>query len=404
MNHRDITITTKLRVLGVFAVMLLIALTLVGYTLAFFNDIRVEGTRSIPIYYDVLEGRDIAKIESEHRVIYLSQERAEALLEEGSYIVLREVMRESFLSGNLQMYHVNGGSLYEVRDANGSYYFLNPNPSNGYIPIVVILSILTLGLIFVVYYLIHSSLTPLKQLREQIEIFEKSGTLCLEGQHISHDEVGEVSRAFVKVVQKLNRLQNARKLFLRNIMHEFKTPLAKGKLVTTISDTPHTPLLEKIFDTQQALLEGLGTIESIMSEVIVFDIRTYTVIDLVESAVDELGCDTKLVEVNVGDTLIETDFYYFTLIVKNLLSNAMKYKTKAEVEVYCEGGLLIVANHGVPLNKPFEEYLQPFTTSSENKLESMGLGLYIVQEIAMRMGRTVHYDYVKGVHQFGIEL
>lgn len=403
LNHKNIRIATKLRILGVFTVILLLVLTAVGYTLAFFNDIRNEGMRAIPIYHETRKNIPVSEIENKHNVRYLSQKEARELLKTAQFIVLKKMMRESFFSGNLQMYYVRGGAMYEVRNSHQSFYYFNPNPSNAYIPIVIVLSLVALGLIVLIYYLIHSSIKPLENLRKRIELFEMNGNFRLE-EKSANDEVGEVSNAFEKVVKKLNRLQESRKLFLRNIMHEFKTPLAKGKLVVTMSDTVHTPVLQKIFDTQQVLLEGLGTIESIMSEVIVFDNHTYAMIDLVENTVDELEYDETELEIDVGETLIQTDFYYFTLALKNLISNAMKYKSEGKVKVIYENHMLNVYNKGAPLIKPFQEYLQPFVSSSENKLESMGLGLYVVNEIVSRMGTRLEYSYQNRTHCFGIDI
>lgn len=403
LNHKNIRIATKLRILGFFAIILLLILTTVGYTLAFFNDIRNEGIRAVPIYYETRAGIHLAAIERKHKVKYLSMDEARELLKTAEFVVLRKMMRDSFFSGDLQMYYVPGGTMYEVRHKNRSFYFLNPNPSNAYIPIVIGLSLIALGLIFFIYYLIYSSIKPLEHLRKEIESFEKNGSFILK-ENMANDEVGEVSKAFVKVVKKLNRLQQSRKLFLRNIMHEFKTPLAKGKLIATMSDTLHTPVLQKIFDTQQALLEGLGTIESIMSEVVVFDIHTYAMVDLVESVMDELECSEKEIEVAVGNVLIQTDFYYFTLVLKNLISNAIKYKTKGKIKVTCENKMLYIYNYGAPFIKSFQEYLQPFVSSSENKLESMGLGLYVVNEVVSRMGRRLEYSYQNGIHCFCINI
>lgn len=402
MNHKNIRIATKLRLLGIFSVILLLGLTVVGYTLAYFNDMRNEGMKAIPIYHETVNGVSPERIQSDHDVILLSEGEGERLLAGATHLVKKEIMRESLLSGNLRLYYVDGGSMYVVHDRKRKYYFLNPHPSNAYIPVVILISLVSLGLIFVVYYLIHTSIKPLDILKKQIEAFEQKGAFRIKREALSTDEVGEVTRAFADVVEKLNRLQHSRKLFLRNIMHEFKTPLAKGKFVTTLSDSEHAPVLEKIFDTQQMLLEGLGTIETVMSDVIVFDPHPYALIDVVENALDALSCEEREVEVAVEGVLIETDFYYFSLVLKNLISNGLKYKSGGKVKVYAEGDQIIVENHGAALIKDFEAYLQPFVTSAENRYESMGLGLYIVHEILIRMGRGLAYSYHNGVHRFVI--
>lgn len=96
LNHKNIRIATKLRILGVFTVILLLVLTAVGYTLAFFNDIRNEGMRAIPIYHETRKNIPVSEIENKHNVRYLSQKEARELLKTAQFIVLKKMMRESF--------------------------------------------------------------------------------------------------------------------------------------------------------------------------------------------------------------------------------------------------------------------------------------------------------------------
>ena len=48
------------------------------------------------------------------------------------------------------------------------------------------------------------------------------------------DEVSQLAMEFKKSVLKLKSLKESRNVFIRNIMHELKTPITKGKFLTQL--------------------------------------------------------------------------------------------------------------------------------------------------------------------------
>ena len=91
-------------------------------------------------------------------------------------------------------------------------------------------------LIFIYMYIsIFKSISPLKVLAEQIRKFA-GGDLSIECKSEQNDEIAEVANEFDKAVKKIRDLIHSRQLFLRTIMHELKTPIGKGKLVTEMLD------------------------------------------------------------------------------------------------------------------------------------------------------------------------
>lgn len=60
------------------------------------------------------------------------------------------------------------------------------------------------------------------------------------------------------MTKKIQTLQDSRKLFLRNIMHELKTPITKGKLITDLmEDTKNQERLKRIFRDLNTFWENL---------------------------------------------------------------------------------------------------------------------------------------------------
>jgi len=79
------------------------------------------------------------------------------------------------------------------------------------------------------FFMILVKLRPLILLRKKIERFAK-GDLEVSFKTRLQDEIGLIANALEDARNKIKSMLEARTLFLRNIMHELKTPLAKGTL------------------------------------------------------------------------------------------------------------------------------------------------------------------------------
>ncbi len=84
-------------------------------------------------------------------------------------------------------------------------------------------------IILLLFISIVVSLYPLKRLQKQIRQFGE-GEVDIDFSSSRRDEIAEVSNEFDKAVKKIRSVLEARKVFLRNITHEFKTPITSGKL------------------------------------------------------------------------------------------------------------------------------------------------------------------------------
>jgi len=89
------------------------------------------------------------------------------------------------------------------------------------------------GVVFLIiitaYILTLRKLRPLRTLKRQMDRFAK-GDLEINCQTDGEDEIAQVSNAFHNAVTQINKLNQSRQLFLRNIMHELKTPITKGRI------------------------------------------------------------------------------------------------------------------------------------------------------------------------------
>lgn len=220
------------------------------------------------------------------------------------------------------------------------------------------------------------------------------------------DEVTQVANAFCEAASTIDSLQKSRILFLRNIMHELKTPITRGKLIThTLSDElQDKERLLETFGAMERQLKELSDIEAITSKAQALEIKKYALIDIVENVYDILYFDE--VQTNISDEFVEVDFNLFSVALKNLIDNARKYRNKnTDILLEFRENKLSVMNEGEPFSQDINKFFEPFTRDcSDTKTDGFGLGLYIVNEVTKRHGFEFEHKYEDGRHIFSISL
>lgn len=253
------------------------------------------------------------------------------------------------------------------------------------------------------YYFLFKKLKPLIKLKNEINKFS-DGNLNIDTTAQGDDEIAQVSNEFNNAIEKIRELNGSRKLFLRNILHELKTPITKGKLVSdTLDKGKQKDVLQRAFSRLEYLLEEFVKLEELTSGQINLEKKEYRIIDLLDQSLDILLIDKTQVDIYTNFTKIYVDYELFAISLKNLIDNAMKYNTKGKPEIVINADSLIIKNHGKPLKKTFEEYLKPFNRDYESIDKGLGLGLYITNNIIKHHGYKLYYYYSNDYHIFKIQ-
>ena len=261
------------------------------------------------------------------------------------------------------------------------------------------------SLVFLVllYVWLTKSLKPLKTLQTQIQKVGE-GDLSVSVKSNKKDEIAQVSNAFDDALRKLESLINSRQLFLRTIMHELKTPIGKGKILNAfLEEDKLKEGYEEVFGRLELLLNEFSKIEQMLSSHYELHMANYNAKDLVEQALELMIMDEEALEKQVqiieeSPLVLSTDFTLFTLALKNLIDNAIKYAPDHSVEIYISKKGITLSNKGTQFTDNIESYFKPF----HGKGEGLGLGLYIVHNIMEMLKLKLSYEYVDNKNTFNL--
>ncbi len=309
--------------------------------------------------------------------------------------LLRENWIEMMIYNETIYFHLNTLHTSLLLEARGLEPYRMGNLLYAYLTIVWII-------LFSFFY-IFRSFYPLQKLRNKIKRFA-DGDLQVSFKVEGKDEISEVSNEFDNAAKKINALIESRNLFLRNIMHELKTPITKGRFsVEMLDDTKYKTRLLNVFIRMESLINEMALVEQITSGFEQTHIEEYRAVDIIAEAID-LGFfeeENYTLDIN-NDLLFKVDFKLFATAIKNMIDNAIKYSDDKRVVITARDGKLLFENYGKGLDEPLAYYTEPFT-KSHKAVHSFGLGLYIVNAILESHGYRLAYEYLNGWNRFWFE-
>ncbi|MEY3090045.1 MAG: hypothetical protein RL113_361 [Pseudomonadota bacterium] len=329
---------------------------------------------------------------------YLEAQNVSLITDKGAIVQIERFFKEK--DGQLKRYAVDTFELKRIIIINNERFKLileNKNKTPFPLKRVIIFAAIFLFIILL-YLWIMKSFEPLSELKGKIQTFSK-GNLDIDCKSDKQDEIGEVANEFDHAVAMIRELLHSRQLFLRAIMHELKTPIAKGRLVSEmIEDEKNKARMHSIFERLNLLIDEFAKIEKITSKNFDLTIKPYKMSDLIEASEDLLMVENpqRLISLEIQkDYSINVDFELFTLVIKNLLDNGIKYSTDKHITLIVTGNSLEIINKGEQLKESLENYFKPFHASKKG----LGLGLYIVKSILdiHKMGLEYRYEDGKNI-------
>lgn len=259
------------------------------------------------------------------------------------------------------------------------------------------------AIIIIAYILTIRKLKPLRKLKRQMDRFAK-GDLDINCKTDGEDEISQVANSFHNAVEQINKLNHSRQLFLRNIMHELKTPITKGRIsAEMLENGKQRDRLIGTFEKLELLINEFASIEQITSGEGLKNVKPYRLVDMLDEAIDLAMISPSQIEIELDDEIIlHVDFRLFTTAMKNVIDNGIKYSIDQTIKIAATKEKISFISQGKPLKYELEHYLEPFV-QEKNSHQSFGLGLYIVHHIIKAHHISFTYEHKDGYNYFNFE-
>ncbi|KIM04735.1 MAG: hypothetical protein KN64_06640 [Sulfurovum sp. AS07-7] len=315
-------------------------------------------------------------------------EHKELILQKGKVI-----FKENYSSGNMQMLALGKAEYIYLSKQGYDLLLEDTKPDNIASSIIFLISFVIALLFAFLYIAIIKKLAPLKSLHKQIAQFA-SGDMEIKITHKSDDEIGAIAKSFDDAIEYIRKLLASKNLFMRNMMHELKTPITKGRIaVEMIEDGKNKMVLIGAFERMNQLISELAHVERLSTQQFQPQLKNEKISSIIAKSQKMLLCDkSQIVIKGSEERVISTDANLLALALKNLIDNAIKYSKEHQAIINVRLDSIQIISKGEPLKHSLKYYLEPFT--QENKQNSgFGLGLYIVNNVAKRLGYALYYRH-----------
>lgn len=230
-----------------------------------------------------------------------------------------------------------------------------------------------------------------------------NGDFNVELNTARHDELGELSQSFLRMVRKLEQMDDMRKEFISNISHDIQSPLSNIKGYTNLLEnrsmskeerTQYVSIINgeirrlSTLTKQLLLLASLDRNEEIMKK-IPFNVGQQ-IKEVVRNYQWVISEKSIMLSYSLPDMEIIGDLSLLNNVWDNLLSNAIKYnKANGSIEISIEkrGEWIFITfkDTGIGLNNAvieriFDRFYRADTARTRT-VEGTGLGLSIVWTI-----------------------
>ncbi len=315
-----------------------------------------------------------------------------------------EVIFESeSVYGKMQIFTI-GKNKYMYLERFGYSLMLQDKKSNKTRITITILVAILIAILFLFLYIgIMKKLSPLKKLHLQIEEFA-NGNMNIKINQRSTDEIGKIAKSFDDAIHYIRSLLESKNLFMRNMMHELKTPITRGRIaIEMVEEGSSKEMLIRAFERMNELIGELAHVERLTTQGFQPHMTQSNIDNIIDEAIALLLCDKDKLTISTENELLTTDSKLLTLAIKNLLDNALKYSENEHASIITNTTSIKVISKGKSLEHPLEYYLEPFT-QEEKRNPGFGLGLYIVNNIASRLNYSLNYYHKNGHNIFELRL
>ena len=282
--------------------------------------------------------------------------------------------------------------------------------------IVLILLCLFIGLKWLNARSTHKLWAPFYDHLERIKKFRVDQKSPLQLQASAVDEFDELKAAVEYLSDKIQKDYHSLKEFTENASHELQTPLAiiNANIETCLQSTDLSREQARLLaDTQRAslrlsrIVKGLLTLSRLDNQQ-AGAVQTVDLNALISEHIDYLQemvvhKDLRIRHQSDEDACVQADPELVSMLVKNLLENAIKYSPGGtEIHIRANALSLNISNSGIERIQNPQRIFERFKKESTDG-NALGLGLAIVQKICQLHQWHIAYRWERSRHFFEVK-
>jgi len=301
--------------------------------------------------------------------------------------------------GQVRVFSIKGKHYIYVQRMGYNLMLQDNKPPNYNFEYAVAIGVFLIALLLLLYLAVLKKLSPLKKLHKQIQKFAK-GDMQTRITYIYDDEIGKIAKSFDDAIVHINELSASKNLFMRNLMHELKTPITKGRIVVEMLEDESTKkVLVRAFERMNELISELAELERVTTQSFEPNFEYIMLSEIVTESQELLMTQSSCLKIELDDMALTTDKKLMVLVIKNLLDNGIKYGKDKCVMLQTNNGVIEIVSQGEALEYPLAYYTEPFS-QAEKRSSGFGLGLYIVHSILEKLGYSLGYKHNEGKNIF----
>ncbi len=259
-------------------------------------------------------------------------------------------------------------------------------------PHQLILTLVVFSLLMTVISFVYmrNQLRPIKKLAEAAQAFGRGRSVPYNPRGAS--EVKAAGTAFMDMRARIERQIEQRTLMLSGVSHDLRTPLTRLRLgLAMVDEEDAEPMLRDVAE-MQSLLDAFLDFSRDAAAAAPEAVDAHALTETIVGDWQRQGKDVMLGDM-LGSGTVMLKSGGMRRAIENLISNAVRYGTRARVSVaLTENALRIRVEDdgpGIPEDM-WNEAVRPFTrldpSRNQNKGSGVGLGLAIVVDVARAHG------------------
>ena len=268
----------------------------------------------------------------------------------------------------------------------------------------LVLLILALGLTFILlgYMAVSWLIKPIRSIRKGAAHIGR-GNFDYRISNIRHDQLGDLATDINRLAGDVESMLDAKRALLLGISHELRTPLSRMRLTLEFLDDEKNKadLRDEIVEMEKIVASLLEAERLSDRHAPLFRAEVF-INDLIRELIDDFFLrDKERIKIKQPDTTIKAsvDGPRMSLLLKNLLSNALRYSKPSDGPIELTAGtadndlIFTVRDHGPGLSEDQAEHIgEPFYRGDPSRTRDSGgtgLGLYLASLIAKAHGGSL---------------